>query len=450
MPDTLDNSTTQTLGMNLTDAATFSQHIASFEDMPWLQELKTHHWEQYNQLPDPDRSHEAWRFAKLPKLDPKLLHAAPEPEEKELEELKAKSQLVHNNAGTLILADNYLIEHQPVSDELAAKGVIWKPLWQAFRDHPDLLKAHFLKEGAKLGSEKFFALHAAYCGNGAFLYVPKGVEIEQPFIAYHWAHTCKTAFFPHTLVIAEDNANVSLADYYGSSCDDCDALVVGVGTVHGGNGSKVFRKYVQDFSEHAHVFQIENTIAARDSQIQNVAVNIGAQSARFENHVDVAGAGADVKLYSLTVANNKQQFDQRTMQTHSAPNAFSDLLYKNALLDDSKTIFSGLIRVDEIAQQTDAYQTNRNLLLSDKAEAVSLPGLEIEANDVKCSHGATTGKLDESELFYMLTRGLSRDTARQLLIFGFFEEILQKIEHDELADNVRQMVQRKFTRGSKD
>ena len=160
--------------------------------------------------------------------------------------------------------------------------------------------------------------------------------------------------------------------------------------------------------------------------VKNLAVNIGAERARFENQTRIEGTGADVKMYSLTVAEESQEFDQRTFQTHNAGNAVSDLLYKNALLDKSRTIFSGLIKVAEGAQQTDAYQTNRNLLLDPTAEANALPGLEILANDVKCSHGATTGNVDRRELFYMMQRGIAKRDAMKLMVFGFFEEVIEQ------------------------
>ena len=166
----------------------------------------------------------------------------------------------------------------------------------------------------------------------------------------------------------------------------------------------------------------------------------------MENAVRLNGTGADARLYGLTVAEGGQEFDQRTLQIHNAGSATSDLLYKNALLDSARTLFSGLIRVAPGAQGTDAYQTNRNLLLSPEAEANSLPGLEIEANDVKCSHGATTGQLDPEELFYMNARGIPKDAAHELLVFGFFEEIINRVENPELATALRTFVQGKFQR----
>ena len=149
-------------------------------------------------------------------------------------------------------------------------------------------------------------------------------------------------------------------------------------------------------------------------------------------------------MLALTVAKDSQEFDQRTLQTHQAPHTTSDLLYKNALLDTAKTIFSGLIVVDPDAQQTDAYQTNRNLLLSDKAEANSLPGLEIEANDVKCSHGSTSGRIPPEQKFYLQSRGIDPAKAHELIVFGFFEEVLDRLEDEHLHAVLSDLIQTKF------
>ena len=154
--------------------------------------------------------------------------------------------------------------------------------------------------------------------------------------------------------------------------------------------------------------------------------------------------GAFSEMLALTVADNTQEFDQRTLQIHQAPNTKSDLLYKNALRGQAKTIFSGLIIVDPDAQKTDAYQSNRNLMLSEDAEANSLPGLEIQANDVRCTHGATSSRIDPEQEFYLQSRGIHREAADELLTFGFFEEVLNRLSRDELHDALRTLIQTQF------
>ena len=233
-------------------------------------------------------------------------------------------------------------------------------------------------------------------------------------------------------------------EFQNGAAADTEHLVIANAHLYAGNGAKPQHRIIQNWNERTISFQLNTSNAQRDVESKQVIVNLGSQQARQEIHGKIFGSGSNVELYSLGVPRGTQEFDQRTLQTHIAPNSRSDLLYKNALSDETRTIFSGLIIVEEGAQQTDAYQTNNNLMLSDKAEANSLPGLEIGANDVKCSHGATSGRIDDSEIFYFLARGIPRAKAQELMVFGFFEEIVEKFRNDELAEYVRGLVQQKF------
>ncbi len=414
------------------------------DEPTWLAERRRAGLEQFKSLAMPSARDENWRFASVGRLSIDGFNPADAPAGEKLAEFADRSSLVSERAGRIVYADDTQASFEGVSEELAAQGVIYLPLADAITQHPELLEKFFLLESTELGSQKFFGLHASAVRAGAVLYVPKGVQIEQPFVNYYWTSAARSAVFPHTVVIAEDNAKVALVDIFFSDTEENEALNISVSNIHAGNGANVFRKVVQDWNEKTVSFQLDTTVAGRDAQVKNLAVNIGAERARFESQTRIEGPGADVKMYSLTVAEERQEFDQRTFQTHNAPNAVSDLLYKNALLDNSRTIFSGLIKVAEGAQQTDAYQTNRNLLLDPTAEANALPGLEILANDVKCSHGATTGNVDEDELFYMMSRGIPKRTAMQLMVFGFFEEVIEKVESEELAENLRTLIRNKF------
>jgi Fe-S cluster assembly protein SufD len=410
----------------------------------WLAERRAAGLEQFKNLAMPTARDEAWRFASVGKLSIDDFNPVEAPASATLNALTERSGLVTARAGRSVYVDDAPANFEGISQELADQGVIYLPIAEAIAQHPELMEQYFLQESTELGSKKFFGLHAATVKAGSLLYVPKGVQIANPIVNYYWTSAERAAVFPHTLIIAEDNANVSVVDLFFSETEANEALNVSVSNIHAGAGAHVFRKIVQDWNEKTVSFQLDTIVAERDAQVKNIAVNIGAQRARFESQTRIEGAGADVKMYSLTVAEETQEFDQRTFQTHNAPNAVSDLLYKNALLDNSRTIFSGLIKVAEGAQQTDAYQTNRNLLLDPTAEANALPGLEILANDVRCSHGATTGNVDEAELFYMMQRGIPRRVAMQLMVFGFFEEVIEKVESDELAENLRRLIHNKF------
>ena len=416
----------------------------STNEPAWIAKRRHAGLEQFKSLPMPSARDELWRFASVGRLSIDGFDIAKTPSEKTLAQLTTRSNLVSKRSGISVYVDDTQADFDGISAELSAQGVVYLPINEAIVKHPELMEKYFLKESTELGSEKFFGLHAASVKAGSVLFVPKGVEIKEPFVNYYWTSGERAAVFPHTLVIAEENAKVAVVDIFFSETEENEALNVSVSNIHAGAGANVFRKIVQDWNEKTVSFQLDTTVADRDAQVKNVAVNIGAERARFENQTRIEGPGADVKMYSLTVAEENQEFDQRTFQTHNAGNAVSDLLYKNALLDNSRSIFSGLIKVAEGAQQTDAYQTNRNLLLDPTAEANALPGLEILANDVKCSHGATTGNVDAGELFYMMARGISKRVAMQLMVFGFFEEVIEKVESDELAENLRTLIRNKF------
>ncbi|MEO0508418.1 MAG: Fe-S cluster assembly protein SufD [Verrucomicrobiota bacterium] len=410
----------------------------------WLAARREDGKTQFETLPAPSARDECWRFASVGRLSTEGYAPSNTISEQQLAQFEARSNLVTERAGSMVYVDDHSARFESISEALAEKGVIYLPIAEAVEKHPELMKKYFLQESTELGSEKFFGLHAAQVRAGSILYVPRGVEIAQPFVNYYWTSEERVAVFPHTLIIAEDNSKAAVVDVFFSEKEENEALNISVSNIHAGANAHVFRKVVQDWNEKTVSFQLDTTVAGRNAQVKNLAVNIGAARARYENQTRIEGAGADVKMYSLTVAEESQEFDQRTFQTHNAPNAVSDLLYKNALLDKSRTIFSGLIKVAEGAQQTDAYQTNRNLLLDPTADVNSMPGLEILANDVKCSHGATTGNVDEAELFYMMSRGIPKRIAMQLMVFGFFEEVIEKIESEELAENLRQLIHKKF------
>ena len=420
------------------------RETASSFEPAWLSSLREQGKAQFEDLPAPNAHDERWRFASVGKLSINGFNPAISPADENLKALKMRSNLISGYAGKLVFADDKQAHFEDIEEALRDKGVIYLPISDAIEQHPELMQRYFLKESTNLGSEKYFGLHAQFVKAGSVLYIPKGVEVKDPFVNYYWTHGESSAVFPHTLIIAEENTQISVLDVFFSDTTQNSALNVSVSNIHAASGAKVFRKVVQNWNEKTISFQLDTTVADRDSSVKNIAVNIGAERARYENQSRIEGPGADVKMYSLTVAEENQEFDQRTIQTHNAGNAVSDLLYKNALLDNARSIFSGLIKVAENAQQTDAYQTNRNLLLDPTAEANALPGLEILANDVKCSHGATTGNVDAEELFYMMQRGVSKREAMKLMVFGFFEEVIEKIENDELAESLRGLIHEKF------
>ena len=424
----------------LGDNASFESHLASWPKLPgWLAEAKREAWKRFGELPLPTRREEAWRFASTDGLD---LSPFSKTNAADLPEPAAAAPLLPC-AGAREFEDGALVRALPLAEELAAKGVLFLPLRTALKSYPAFVKKHLFGHMPELGSAKFEALHAAYLDSGVFVYVPKGVEVSLPLFVRHTAVRPGAALFPHTLVVADENSSVTLAELYESrdasrhfACAASDLVAL--------PGARIRRLMLQNWSDTSLAFHLGSSAADASSLIESTSVHLGGGHVRAEEHGRIVGRGGSVKMRSLAAATGTREIDQRTLQTHSAEDGKSDLLYKNVLTGRARTIFAGLIRVDPCAQRTDAYQSNRNLLLSQEAEASSLPGLEILANDVKCSHGMTTGQLDEAQMYYFLQRGIPRKTAEELMVAGFLGEVLDGMESPELATYALGLLQKRI------
>ena len=429
---------------NLTGSFTreaFAQSLARCAHLPaWWLDRKRAAYERFASLPMPTRTNEGWRFSNLSTLTLEGFKIGTfVPTEISVSPFSAIT------AATLTFVNNTFASRTAPAAEIAAKhGIIFDTLQNALINHTDLIKAHLLAQPTKLGSDKFAALHEAFLEDGAFIYVPKGVEATQPISVFHYATGPGAAVFPHTLVVAEDNSKVTVADFFRSKEASSAHFACGGNDLYAGHGSQLTYLAMQDWSDQTLSFQFNATVARRDAKVLSLNIHAGARQARHESFSQLQAPGAHSEMLALTVAHGAQEFDQRTLQIHQAPNTSSNLLYKNALMDQSKTIFSGLIVVDPDAQKTDAYQSNRNLMLSDEAEANSLPGLEIQANDVRCTHGTTSARIDREQEFYLEARGIKPAQAQELLVFGFFEEVLGKIENEQLHDQLTSIIRDKF------
>ena len=244
---------------------------------------------------------------------------------------------------------------------------------------------------------------------------------------FTWSREIRSAVFPHTLIIAEDNSRVTFLEHFVSANPEHRGFACGVNDLVLKPGSKLTYVSIQEWSQNFVSVQVNSTVAAKDSAAMNLALNFGGKYSRLESVSRMVDRGARSDMLAISVARGEQEFDQRTLQDHLKPDTTSDLLYKNALHDQSRTIFSGLIKVEPGAHRTDAYQKVRNLLLSDEAEANSMPGLEILADDVRCTHGATSGQVEPEELFYLKSRGIDDLAAKRLIARGFLNEVVDRL-----------------------
>ena len=400
----------------------------------------------FDALPMPGRTDEAWRFSNYKALDLSPFAKASLPFDGDRDRLLKRSNGLEKAAGKMVFANDTLLAREVLAESLAQKGVIWKPLELAAKEHSELFQKHFMAHGAPLGSAKFAALHAASVKTGTFLYVPRGVEIDLPIEVFHWLSGEGNSTFPHTLLIAEENSKVTLVDYFMGADPGAAGLAIGFNDLYVGAGAQLNYVCVQNWSRQTLAFQVNNTVVGRDASAKSLNVNLGGHYARTESASRLTGEGGRSDMLAVTVGEGDQEFDQRTFQDHLAPGAYSDLLYKNALDDASRTIFAGMIKVEPGAHRTDAYQKVRNLLLSDEAEANSMPGLEILADEVRCSHGATSGQIEAEELFYLLARGIPKRTAQRLIVHGFLQEAIDRLGNEALCAKLGEMVAAKFAR----
>ncbi|HEX2240649.1 MAG TPA: Fe-S cluster assembly protein SufD [Actinomycetota bacterium] len=325
--------------------------------------------------------------------------------------------------------------------ELTEKGVVFADLRTALREHQELLREHFFTD-VSVDEHKFTALHGAFFSEGVLLYVPAGVTVEAPLELVRRVSEGGSVF-PHTTIVVGENASLTFVDRFSSDDFEQPAFCSSVVEVEAHTGATVNYVSLQEWGRGVQHFQTQRFSGHRDSTVRSLAVNLGSDFARTQVESALVGEGSFSEMLGLYFAEQDQHFAQRTLQAHDAPHATSDLLYKGALKERSRSEYSGLIRVSKGAQGTDAYQANRNLVLSEDALAKSIPQLEIEANEVRCTHGATVSPVEEEHLFYLMSRGIDRVTAQKLVVFGFFKEVLDRIRIPSLRDELSESISAK-------
>src|SRR5216110_1941279 len=410
----------------------------------WFHDQQAAAWKQFQALPNPTRKDQAWRFSNVGVLDLSPFKFGGILGDSDRAAILGQSRGLDEVAARLIFAGDQLIERDVISEQLKKRGVIFQPLERAMVEHVDLFRKHFMSQPAVLGSARFAALHKALVSSGTFLYVPRGVEIELPIEIFHWLHGENASVFPHLLLVTDELAKVTVIESFRSLDRQAPGFACGVNDLITGPGSKVTYICAQDWGSNVVALQMNTTIVDHDASAMSLNLHLGGKYSRFESLSRLIGEGGRSDLLAISVANGTQEFDARTLQDHVSPHTASDLLYKNALDDRARCTFGGLIRVEPHAHFTDAYQKVRNLLLSDDSEANSMPGLEILADNVRCTHGATSGQIEEDQLFYLRSRGISTKTAQRLLVTGFLDEVIQRLNHEAIGGHLHRLIEEKF------
>jgi Fe-S cluster assembly protein SufD len=410
----------------------------------WFRDQQRAAWEQFESLPKPTRKDQAWRFANVGLLDLTQFKYGCQLTDGERTAILEQSRGLGEVAARLVFAGDELVHRDVVSEQLKKRGVIFQSLERAMVEHSDLFRKHFMSQPAPLGSAKFAALHKAVVSSGTFLYVPRGVEIEFPIEIFHWLHGENASVFPHLLLVTDELAKVTVIEHFRSSDRGLPGFACGVNDLIAGPGAKVTYVCAQNWGDNVVALQMNSTTVDHDASAMSLNLHLGSRYSRFESLSRLVGEGGRSDLLAVSVAKDQQEFDARTLQDHISPHTASDLLYKNSLDNRARSIFGGLIRVEPHAHFADAYQKVRNLLLSDDAEANSMPGLEILADNVRCTHGATSGQVDDDELFYLRTRGIPVPVAQRLIVTGFLDEVIQRLDHRAIAHHLNRLIEEKF------
>jgi Fe-S cluster assembly protein SufD len=363
--------------------------------------------ERYRSLPFPTTSDEHWRFTDLKGFDP--------------DSFSANGASAVERAGSMLDVETAALAHVSeagIEIERAPEGVVFEPLGEGH----ELL-------GRLIGTDEKFAAHnAAEWKHGLLVRVPAGLELEQPLYVRVTSSVPGAALFWRVLVVADEGSRFSFIEEHASAAPDLPGYSNVVAELFVGDGAKLEYVSIQNLSRETWHFASHRASVGRDAELDWVAGGFGSKKGKIRIENDLAGQGGTSRVTGAYFADGAQHLDYDTLQRHIAPNTTSDFAFKGALRDKARAVWRGMIRVEEDAQKTNAYQENRNLLLSPDAHADSIPGLEIEANDVRCTHGATVSQVDRDELFYCMARGLSRGEAERLIVRGFYQEIFDRIE----------------------
>lgn len=409
-----------------------------------IQQYRDNAWKVYNSLPMPTLKDEAWRRTDLKDLQAARFHLPHADEYMDLApmtESLLKPVADRDHGGEVVLSSGGA--QASLSAELANSGVLFTDLKTAERDYPDIL-AKVLGKTIQSTEGKFAAMAGALAETGVLLYVPRGVAIEQPLHSILWGPGVNLAHISHILVWLEDGSSATYVHEYASPTENGQTLHVGLVEVHVGEAANLRFVELQSWGENVWNFTHERVHVENDGNVEWIFGAIGGRTTKNFADLDLAGRGSSGRMSGFYFTDGKQHLDYDSQQNHLAPNTTSDLLFKGALIDSSRVVWQGMIYVAPGAMKTDGYQANRNLVLSKEARADSIPGLEILADDVRCTHGATVGKIDQDMVFYLESRGIPTKDAERLIVEGFFDPIMQRIPFEGVRERFQSSIKHKM------
>lgn len=411
----------------------------------WLRESRHVAWEAYEELPMPSRNQEEWRRTDYRGIRWDEAGALITPNGAAADVVPAANReplIGDEQGGILTFVDGKVVESE-LSQALASKGIVFTDLVTACRDHEALVRPTLMTKAVLPSEGKFAALHGALWTHGVFLYVPKNVAAELPFhVVMYNSHTGAT--MGHVLVVIEDNAQATLLVDYLSPEGQSQSAYIGATELLVGEAANLRYVGLQDWNRQTYEFSYQRARVGRDGNLDWILGTMGSKFVKAFIEVELDGQGANGRVSGMFFADENQFFDHDTQQDHNAPLTTSDLLFKGAAKDKARSLWQGMIKSLPKMQKIDGFQACRNLVLGEDARMDAIPGLEIEADDVRCTHAATFGTLEEQPVFYLMSRGIPRDQAELMVTEGFFEELLDRVPFERVQERLRASLEAKI------
>jgi len=435
------------------NSSNFAALVKDWQEPAWLTELRLQAFGEYASLAWPDSRDPKWKRSKLEQLrwDELVLHANPRRSgggiSEEVTRLVGKPSGNGSDSARYIcdLAEGFQFDGGSL---LSKQQVSWIPLAEAIRTKSERVRQAWTSAVAQAKGNKFLSLALAVGHTGYCLFVPKNTVLKSPLLSYVVGRSDGQARFPLQFIFVEESSEIQFWEELRSpeGTGGCPGLVTSFSFIDLGANAKAELYYLQQWGPGINHLQFQSIHQGAQSRLRAIAVAVGGLNFRNEILIELAGRGAENKILGLLFGERNQNVENWITQNHVAPRTTSDIQYRGALKGSSRSFFSGMVSISKEAQQSDAYQSVKCLLLSPNAHADAIPNLEILADDVKCSHGAAVGQVDEDQRFYLQTRGIAPDLAEEIIVQGFFEPVIAEVPSEAIQERLRSFVEEKLHR----
>ncbi|HLS09004.1 Fe-S cluster assembly protein SufD [Lentibacillus sp.] len=409
----------------------------------WMQELRLQALEQADSLemPKPDKTNiTKWNFSKFKHDTAKgekiaSLDKLPEDIQDFLDQ--------ENTQDNLLIQRNHTVAYASLNKELEEKGVIFTDIFTALREHGDLVKRYYMKDAVSVDEHRLTALHAALMNGGVFVYVPKNVQLEEPLQVIFWQEDPEVAMFNHVLVVADDNSSLTYVENYFSQNHEEETVANIVTEVIANNNAQISFGGVDNFAEGTTTYINRRGVTYRDARIEWALGQMNDGNTVSENVTHLVGENSWSNAKTVSVGRGKQSQNFTSQIVHFGKFTEGHILQHGVMKDKARSIFNGIGKIEHGASKSNAEQESRVLMLSDKARGDANPILLIDEDDVEAGHAASVGRVDPLQLYYLMSRGITRHEAERLIIHGFLEPVVGQLPIESVKTQLRQVIERK-------